>query len=290
MCIKVCFKKMIKSKMLMCLEGMTGVGKTTIAKEFESKGYRVIYADELIFKLTRYDPVERQIRWILKWFELVRKELAKDISTKERPLIVDRSPYAGAMYWPNQRNKFAVDIVRELLTESKLSLFILCLTAPRKTILERIEKRSSEQQNTKDEEYSSRASLKEFDVKWFNTVLNRFNHDYKHIWHISRSVKDADHALEIFNFYQTPFSFFLNMERELHAFPQLIANFEDLQRNTDESIVDSVALHSLSKNYTDIIIPEVKFKEATWEMQVGKGKDTLFQRDLLTDDEEIKDC
>lgn len=274
--------------MLLCLEGMTGVGKTTIAKQFESKGYHVIYADELIFKLTRYDPVERQLRWILKWFELVREQLAKKIATKERPLIVDRSPYAGAMYWPNQRNKFAVDIVRELLVESKLSIFMLCLTAPRKTILERIEKRSSVQKSARDDEHNCRASLKEFDAKWFNTVLNRFNHDYKHIWHISRSVKNADHALEIFNFYQTPFSFFLTMERELHAFPQFIANFEDLQTTFDESIVDSFNVSS--KSHEDIIIPEVKNNnEATWEMQTGKGKDSFFQRDLLTDDEEIRE-
>ena len=203
---------------VLCIEGMTGVGKTTLARTMESLGYSVVYADEIIFSLLHLPPTQRQVRWISEWFSVVSKRLETTVTSRERPLIVDRSPFAGAMYWPEGgRPGVAIDLVRELLRESGLGIFTVCMKQRRKTLLRRIEKRSKVQRAEQEGkgEHESRQTLNEFDVGWFDTVLRRFNYDYRNLWDAYEKVANADKLLQLFQSDMvSPFTYEMKMDRQ----------------------------------------------------------------------------
>ena len=214
----------LSSHYVLCIEGMTGVGKTTLAIKLEKEGFPVVYADEIIFSLLHLPPTQRQVQWILKWFSVVSQRLKTTVTSRERPLIVDRSPFAGAMYWPESgRPRLAINLISEILKENNLQPYIVCMKHRRKVLLKRIKRRASDQQaERKDEtEHGCRESLNEFDGNWFDAVLQRFNNEYRHLWHSHIRLKDTKHLLRVFQSgFTSPFDFELKLLRSPNELPQ----------------------------------------------------------------------
>lgn len=261
---------------VLCIEGMTGAGKTTLLRKVEEEGFPVVYADEIIFSLLHLPPTQRQIQWILKWFSVVAERLKTTATSRERPLIVDRSPFAGAMYWPeNGRPQLAVNLIYDILRENKLRPYIVCMKQRRKTLLKRIQKRAAEQQVERKSttEHEHRNTLNEFDLKWFDTVLQRFNNEWKHLWHTHIRVKDTAHILHLFqeNFV-SPFDYGAELVRAQNKLPQTYYHLPMLHGKVqDTEIIENIGklhpiLHEIFER-EDYIIPAVKKNtKVTWTL------------------------
>lgn len=266
----------LSSHYVLCIEGMTGVGKTTLAKKLEEEGFPVVYADEIIFSLLHLPPTQRQVQWILKWFSVVAERLQTTSTSRERPLIVDRSPFAGAMYWPESgRPQLAIHLIGEILKENKLRPYIVCMKQRRKVLLKRIKRRASEQQAERKDaaEHDCRESLNEFDESWFDAVLQRFNNEYSHLWHSHIRLKDTKHLLRVFQSgFLSPFDFELKLPRSDNKLPQTYYNLPMLHgKKEDMEVIYSIGqlhpvLHEIFKGQTYNIPAVDANAKITWTM------------------------
>ena len=176
----------------------------------------MVYADQIILKLSHLPPVERQIRWILTWFDMAKAARINKAEGDTRPIIVDRSPFAGALYYPKDDISSALVIVRDLLQCHKMCIMTICMKDDSDLVKERIQHRLNDDLTSEDA--AARDALSEFDDDYFKKMWRRFYIDYSYLFDFVGKY-DEKTLLQTYEDYKdsllvTPFTYGVDMERD----------------------------------------------------------------------------
>ncbi len=183
------------NKFIICLDGVHGVGKTTLCDTFRASGYKVFSGDAIIFKHLKKSQTHRQISWISEYFTELKRALKKN-GKKNKPLIVDRSPFAGALYSSANLIVPTLEIVKTIIEENDLKLFNVLMYRESACVKQQILKRAV---HSSENDVKARQDLNEFDESYFDTIYHRFYREYNNIFDCTIEDASMQSVIDQFN-------------------------------------------------------------------------------------------
>lgn len=100
---------------VICLEGVHGVGKSTLIETFKSEGFETMDECYLFSQESLMHPqgMYFELDWVLRWF----KNILEHVEKKTRVLITDRSAFSAHFYVHEKYKNALLTITRHLWEE-----------------------------------------------------------------------------------------------------------------------------------------------------------------------------
>lgn len=155
------------------IEGVHGVGKTTVMKKLIGNCDYVFMEEGFVpSSKPKFDPQGffLELKWVIDWFKGIEKfskgyyDEKTGMFINKGVIITDRSPYSACVYCSKNRNIMSKSIkyIKKEFADKGIHLFTVCLTDKKEEIWKRITRRI--------EEEPSRKKLNESSKNWFSEI------------------------------------------------------------------------------------------------------------------------
>lgn len=162
---------MTKVVNVFCIEGVHGVGKTTVASTLKKKGFCVMDENFMEYNNTKLHPQHfvLESRWAMCMFYNIIK-----LAETETTIITDRSPYTAMIYsrkGGKMLRRTLDESIKQLSDDLNINFYVLCLYDEREKIWKRIQKRLKKE--------PKRKKYGEDDKEWFNKIYDIYDFTIK---------------------------------------------------------------------------------------------------------------
>lgn len=159
-----------KKKIVLCIEGAHGVGKSTICQKFKSKNYPVMsenFMNNTNGKKNELHPQHllNETNWIVEYFNEVLK-----FSKKHSVFLTDRSPFTASVYSKKKGETlkpFILSMMEMLEEEKRIHFIVINLKDKTDIIWKRVLKRLKKE--------PERKIYNEHKKDWLVKVIKRYS-------------------------------------------------------------------------------------------------------------------
>lgn len=163
---------------VVALEGIHGVGKTTVINMLKEAGRTVIGEEFMDTAMNKYSPtgIPRQVVWLANWIQRVVK--ASETTQRRNVLYIDRSMFSALMYNTNEKDKDVMEyMIQKSLAELKdmgIKVYTVLLTDDKQDAWKRIQ--------TRLEKEPFRIEFNEHKQEHYKRVWNEYYCTRRNLW------------------------------------------------------------------------------------------------------------
>ena len=166
---------------VVALEGIHGVGKTTVINMLKEAGRTVIGEEFMDTAMNKYSPtgIPRQIVWLANWIQRVVR-VAED-TQRRNILYIDRSMLSALMYNTVEKDKDVMEyIIQKSIGELKdmgIKIYTILLTDDKQEAWTRIQERLEKEPH--------RVEFNEHKIEHYKRVWNEYYCTHRNMWNAS---------------------------------------------------------------------------------------------------------